>query len=142
MGCRGEHIKKGFIMELMQNVAKMQASQVAQVEQNAAAQNTQSAQSANVQAQLQQEQSAQESGAPKKIESQKDLEELVDQLNRSINPFNTSIRFGFDNRSDDFYVSVIEVDTNKLIRRYPAEKAQEMLPKIHDVSGLLFDSKG
>ena len=70
------------------------------------------------------------------------MEDLVKELNRALNPFNTSLRFGFDNSSEDFFVSVIESQTNRMIRRFPAEKAAEFLPKIQEVNGFLFDEKG
>ncbi len=76
-----------------------------------------------------------------KIDSQKDVQELVDQLNDAMAPMNTSLKFGVD-RDDIFYVSVIEKETSKMIRRFPAEKAADFLPKMQEVTGILFDSKG
>ncbi|SMP88592.1 FlaG protein, partial [Epsilonproteobacteria bacterium SCGC AD-308-P11] len=32
--------------------------------------------------------------------------------------------------------------TSKIIRRFPAEQAQSFLPKMQEVTGILFDSKG
>jgi len=75
------------------------------------------------------------------INSQKDVEDLVEQLNKAISPMTTSIKFGVDN-DDIFYVSVIEQNTHKMIRRFPAEKAASFLPKMQEVTGILFDSKG
>ena len=76
-----------------------------------------------------------------KINSKKDVEELVNQLNKALSPLNTDLKFGVD-RDDIFYVSVIESETNKMIRRFPAEQAADFLPKMQEVSGVLFDSKG
>lgn len=77
-----------------------------------------------------------------KNKTENQVSKLVDELNRSLDPFNTSIRFGFDNTSDIFYVSVIETQSNRMIRRFPAEEAQALLPKIQEVNGLLFDERG
>ncbi len=77
-----------------------------------------------------------------KIDSQKKLDVLIKQLNSALDPFQTSIKFGFDDSSKDFYVSVIEAKTNKMIRRFPAEHAQSLLPKMKEVIGMLFDQKG
>lgn len=77
----------------------------------------------------------------KKLNSKEDVEKLVKQLNAALSPISTNIKFGVDSQ-DVFYVSVIESETNKMIRRFPAEKAQEVLPKMQEVSGVLFDSKG
>ncbi len=70
-----------------------------------------------------------------------DVNDLVKELNDAISPFNTSLRFGVD-KEDIFYVSVIDTKSDKMLRRYPAEAAFELLPKMRDVGGLLFDSKG
>ena len=76
-----------------------------------------------------------------KIDSKEDVEELVDQLNNAMAPMNTSLKFGVDT-DDIFYVSVIESKTSKMIRRFPAEQAANFLPKMQEVSGMLFDSRG
>jgi len=77
-----------------------------------------------------------------KIETQKQMDQLLKELNNALDPFHTSLRFGFDNQSDDFYVSVIETKTNHTLRRFPAEEAQQLLPKIQEFNGILFDQKG
>jgi len=87
------------------------------------------------------EQIQKEASQEPKINSEKDVKDLVDQLNKAIAPISTSLKFGVD-RDDIFYVSVIESKTNKMIRRFPAEKAAEFLPKMQEVTGILFDSKG
>ena len=84
----------------------------------------------------------QQDSAEVKIESESDAQDLVDQLNRALDPFNTSLKFGFDNRDDVFFVSVIETESNRMLRRWPAEQAMQFLPKMQEVTGLLFDSKG
>lgn len=77
-----------------------------------------------------------------KIESQEQLEQLVKELNHALDPFRTSIRFGFDNSSEDFYVSVIDSKSNDTIRRFPAENAYSLIPKMNELVGILFDTKG
>ena len=75
------------------------------------------------------------------INSKEDVESLVQQLNDAMSPMNTSLKFGVD-KDDIFYVSVIDQKTNDLIRRFPAEKGIEILPKMKEVAGIFFDSKG
>ncbi len=76
-----------------------------------------------------------------KIKTAEDVQDLVKQLNRALAPMNTDLRFGVDSQ-DIFYVSVIESETSKMIRRFPAEQAQDFLPKMQEVTGVLFDYKG
>jgi len=128
-------------MELMQNVAKMQNSQTQQPSNSVQMQQHQT--EAIQKAEINQEKLVQDNAQDSKnIDSEKDIESLVKELNESISPFRTSLRFGFDNTSEDFYVSVIESQSNRIISRFPAEKAASFLPKIQEVNGFLFDQKG
>jgi len=68
-------------------------------------------------------------------------ENLVKKLNDAMEPLNPNIKFGVD-QNDVFYVAAIDAKTNRVIRRFPAEEAQNFLPKMQEVSGILFDSKG
>jgi flagellar protein FlaG len=127
-------------MEIFQTTAKMQQSQTIAPKQNVDVQSVQQMQ----QAQINQDKMAQSDTAQKttKVQSQEQMDKLVEQLNQSLNPFNTTLRFGFDNTSDDFYVSVIETKSNRMLRRFPLEQAEQLLPKMQEVNGLLFDQKG
>lgn len=123
----------------MQNVAKMQHAQVAKTAENAEIAKV-SVQPTQLQQRVEEaKEVAQTKEAARKIESTDDMERLVKQLNQALDPFRTSLRFGYD---DTFYVSVIETKTNKMIRRFPAEQAVSILPKIQDLNGFLFDEKG
>jgi flagellar protein FlaG len=127
-------------MELMQNVAKMQSTQMTAKTAESTGITKVSVQPTQLQQSVENsKQVAQEASRTKKIESQDDMEQLVRQLNAALDPFRTSLRFGYD---DTFYVSVIETESNKMIRRFPAEQAANILPKIEDLNGFLFDEKG
>ena len=76
-----------------------------------------------------------------KVNSKEQMQDLVDKLNKAMGPVSTNISFGVD-KDDIFYVSVMETDSNRLIRRFPAEQAMEFLPKMQEVTGMLFDIKG
>ena len=133
-------------MDGIANVAKQQQTQV-QVDSGA----SQGRAAAKVQQQAQQVQQSKPvnlvkevqdaSKQSEKINSKAQVENLVAELNKAMAPMNTNIRFGVD--SDDiFYVSVVETETSKMIRRFPAEQAADFLPKMQEVTGMLFDAKG
>jgi flagellar protein FlaG len=135
----GKKFRKESFMDLMQNVAKMQSSQMVQPSETAemakvTVQPTQLQQNMNEATEVNANK-----GQTKKIESEGDMENLVKQLNAALDPFRTSLRFGYD---DTFYVSVIETKSDKIIRRFPVEQAVDILPKIEDLNGFLFDEKG
>ena len=131
-------------MDGIANVARQQQSQVSSPEaQGRAAQQVQQ-QATTVQAPKQQDLVEDIQNASKvstKINSKEQVENLVDDLNNAMAPMNTNLRFGVD-KDDIFYVSVIESETSKMIRRFPAEQAADFLPKMQEVSGMLFDTKG
>ncbi|MCF6310709.1 MAG: flagellar protein FlaG [Sulfurimonas sp.] len=125
-------------MDGIANVAKQQQSQVnSQEAQGRVAQVQQQTQKVDVVKEIQKESVT----SSQKINSKEQVQDLVDQLNKAMAPMSTNLRFGVDSQ-DVFYVSVIESETSKMIRRFPAEKAAEFLPKMLEVTGMLFDTKG
>ncbi len=100
------------------------------------------AQKIDVSKQAQEVSTTKNTQSSKKISSEEQARELVNKLNDALAPMSTDLRFGFDNTDEVFYVSVIESSSNKMIRRFPAEQAADFLPKMQEVTGILFDSKG
>lgn len=76
-----------------------------------------------------------------KIDSKEQMEELVDSLNQAMAPISTNLSFAVD-KDNIFFVSVRETESQRLIRRFPAEQAADFLPKMQEVTGMLFDIKG
>ena len=123
-------------MDGIANVAKQQQTQVSSPEvQGRTAQVQSTADVANKMAQS----ASEKQSSP--INNEADVQELVDELNKALSPLSTNIKFGVDSQ-DVFYVSVIDMSTSEMIRRYPAEQASEFLPKMQEVTGILFDTKG
>ena len=129
-------------MDGIANVAKQQQSQVSSQEtQGRVAQVQQQVQKVDVVKEIQKEVKQEAVNKPAKINSKEQVQELVDQLNKAMAPMNTIVKFGVDSQ-DVFFVSVIESETSKMIRRFPAEQAADFLPKMQEVTGMLFDTKG
>ncbi|MCF6201897.1 MAG: flagellar protein FlaG [Hydrogenimonas sp.] len=72
----------------------------------------------------------------------KELQEITDQLNKEMNPLNTSIRFGFDDSLEELYVSVIDTSSDQVIRKIPSEEAMRLAAKMRELVGMIFDKKG
>lgn len=129
-------------MDGIANVARQQQSQMSTSElQGRESQQVQQQVQQPKQADLVKEMQKENVNSSQKINSKEQVEELVKQLNDALAPMNTNLKFGVD-RDDIFYVSVVEAQSNKMIRRFPAEKGMEFLPKMQEVAGMLFDSKG
>lgn len=77
-------------------------------------------------------------GDSSKIESEKDVENLVEKLNKAVESSGISIKFGVD-RDDVFYVSVIDKETSDVIRRFPAEKGMDFVDNMEELTGMLVD---
>ncbi|WP_456452420.1 flagellar protein FlaG [Hydrogenimonas sp.] len=71
-----------------------------------------------------------------------ELQEIVDKLNKEMDPLKTSIRFGFDDNLDELYVSVIDTSNNHEIRKIPSEEALRLAAKMRELVGMIFDKKG
>ncbi len=76
-----------------------------------------------------------------KIYTKKQVETLVNNLNKTIGILNTFIQFGVD-KNNIFYVAVIDKQTDKILSRFPAAQATNVLTKLKESIGIIFDAKG
>ncbi len=123
-------------MEIFNSTAKQQSTQI-QAEQISVSKQ-QSVQEVKPQVEIKEQKAESQKPATTETEAR----ELIDSLNKALNPFNTSLRFGFDNSSEVFYVSVIDTNTSDMIRRFPLEQASTLTAKMNEVTGIIFDEKG
>lgn len=126
-------------MELFNNVVKQQSTPV-NTEQRVSEAKTVPKQ--EIRTQVEKSNAEQKSNDTKTVRTESEARELVDSLNKALDPFSTSLRFGFDNSSDVFYVSVIDSNTSDMIRRFPLEQAATLTAKMNEVTGMIFDEKG
>jgi len=75
-------------------------------------------------------------------EIKKKLQEITEQLNKEMDTLNTTIRFGFNDKVNEMYVSVIDTKDNRVIRQIPSEEAMQLAAKMRELVGMLFDEKG
>lgn len=127
-------------MDGIANVDRQQQSQASTVEaQGRAVEQSQQSNPSVAEVAQQMTKEAENNGT--KINSKKDVTDLVNQLNKAMAPINPDLKFGVDSQNI-FFVSVIDQKTDKIIRRFPAEQAENFLPKMQEVTGILFDHKG
>lgn len=128
-------------MEVLQSTAKFQQTQMGTAKaaptEAPATQSVQQLQKAQISQDKVSETNTETQTA--KVGSQENMDALIEKLNKSLDPFSTSLRFGYD---DSFYVSVIDTQRNAVLRRFPLEQAEQLLPKMQEVTGMLFDIKG
>jgi len=72
----------------------------------------------------------------------KELNHIIEELNRALNPLNTTLKFKFDDKIEELVVKVVDTKDNRVIREYPPKEALELMQKMRELIGLLFDKKG
>jgi len=77
-----------------------------------------------------------------KEDLKKELQSIVAALNKEMAPLNSDIKFGFQEEAKTFYVSVIDQQNDKVIRKYPSDEAMQLMAKMREVIGSIFDQKG
>jgi len=70
------------------------------------------------------------------------MKDMVEQMNKSLDPFKTSLKFGFHDTSNTYYVSIVDTNTNDIIRTFPPEEVMELSVKMKEFVGMIFDQKG
>ncbi len=75
------------------------------------------------------------------LQTQQEIQKQIKKLNESIGPLSTFIKFGVD-KNDVFFVSVIDKKNNEVISRFPAAKAENIIQKLKEPIGIIFDTKG
>lgn len=71
-----------------------------------------------------------------------ELTELAAKLNDEIAPLSNDIRFGFSDEIGQMMVNVIDANTGEVIRQFPTKEAIEIMTKMKELIGMLFDKKG
>lgn len=74
-------------------------------------------------------------------EQKQKLNELAQQLNKELSPLNTSIAFNFSEDIEGLYITVSEKDTNRLIRKIPSDEAMQLMAKMKEIVGMIFDKQ-
>lgn len=71
--------------------------------------------------------------------SKDDIKNVVNNLNKEVELLETNVRFGYNDKLDGLTVSVYEKDSNKVIRKFPTDEAIELMVKMREINGVIFD---
>lgn len=74
-------------------------------------------------------------------EQQKNLEDAIQKLNETANIFHRSLKFKVHEATHRTMISVIDTDHDKVIREIPGEEALDMVAKMQDYLGMIFDKE-
>ncbi len=73
--------------------------------------------------------------------SKENVQEVVDGLNKFIQPTHTSLHFKLHEKLNEYYVQIINQDTNETIREIPSQKVLDMYASMLEYVGILVDKK-
>lgn len=75
-------------------------------------------------------------------EEQKDkLDQAIEKLNETAKVFNRSLKFKIHEATHRTMISVVDTDTDKVIREIPGEEALDMVAEMQEYLGMIFDKK-
>ncbi|WP_235001545.1 flagellar protein FlaG [Halobacillus sp. Marseille-P3879] len=68
--------------------------------------------------------------------------EMVDGLNEILENKETSLRFQFHDKLEEYYVTIIDSDTEEVVKEIPPKKMLDYHAAMAEFLGLLVDDKG
>ena len=69
------------------------------------------------------------------------LERIVKEIEESVGNNNTNLRFRVDEASGRIVVSVVDKETNQVVRHIPSEEVMKLARVMDRLQGLLFNGK-
>ena len=76
-----------------------------------------------------------------KDQIKKKVEEVVKGLNEFLKPAHTSIQFKLHEKLNEYYVTIVDDNTNEVIKEIPSKKLLDMYADMEEHLGLLVDKK-
>src|SRR5699024_4206145 len=70
-----------------------------------------------------------------------DIQTVVDQLNGFIEPLRTNLQFILHDKLEEYYITVIDVETEEVIREIPPKEILDTYAAMAEYMGLLVDEK-
>jgi flagellar protein FlaG len=76
-----------------------------------------------------------------RIISKTELSKEIDGINKWLQTTSTHVKFTLHEELNEYYVQVINDQTQEVIREIPSKKMMDMVAKFHEMVGLLVDEK-
>ncbi|QFT90641.1 flagellar protein FlaG [Bacillus sp. THAF10] len=74
-------------------------------------------------------------------QSKQQMETIVDGMNEFMKPMNVSVRFQLHDELEEYYVTVVDIATDEVIREIPSKKFLDMYAAMTEYMGLFVDKK-
>lgn len=73
--------------------------------------------------------------------SNQEMERVIDGINKVLEPSNTHIKFELHEKLNEYYVTVVDNNTNEVVREIPSKKWLDIYAAMTDFVGLIVDKK-
>lgn len=77
----------------------------------------------------------------KSAPSEHTVKQAISDINKKINP-NTVAEYGYHEDTKRVTIKIVDKDTDKTIKEYPAEETLDMIAKVWELAGMFLDEKG
>jgi len=65
----------------------------------------------------------------------------ANEMNDFLKPFYTSLKFQLHEKLDEYYVQIIDTQTDEVLKEIPNKKFLDMYASLAEIAGLLIDKK-
>ena len=79
--------------------------------------------------------------AHKNAPSENTIKQAVSDINKRINP-NTIARYGFHDDTNRVTIKIVDKNSEKVIKEFPAEETLDMIAKVWELAGVFLDERG
>ena len=76
-----------------------------------------------------------------KIPSKEEVKQMVELINKFLKSQKTSVQYEFHENLNEYYVKVVDSDTNELVREIPPKKLLDLYAYTKEKIGLILDKK-
>ncbi|WP_226580597.1 flagellar protein FlaG [Halobacillus litoralis] len=73
--------------------------------------------------------------------SNEKIQQITDSMNTILESLKTSLRFQFHDKLGEYYVTVVNNDTNEVVKEIPPKKMLDLYASIEESIGIMVDQK-
>ena len=85
--------------------------------------------------------SSTEESSQKNAPSESTVKQAISDINKKINP-NTVAQYGYHEETNRVTIKIVDKDTDKVSREFPAEETLDMIAKVWELAGVFLDERG
>lgn len=74
-------------------------------------------------------------------EEKEKVKEVTEGMNEFLKPVHTSLKFEFHDKLEEYYVTIVDENTDEVIREIPPKKMLDMYASIAESLGFIVDHK-